>query len=159
MQDPSWSSWQWLSPLLREESARRHGPVSVRLTNCCFRLTVRGNECLRWQWWTREKGRAIVWIAEDEAAQFQGVDRALRVLQGGGGGRNAYAGLCFQKAVIMSFTPNVWLSCRSLTHFIRCSFSLGVVCGPTVPVDGRGILGMWFPALETDGKGNRVIQW
>ena len=48
----------------------------------------------------------------------------------------------------MSFTPNVWLSCRSLTHFIRCSFSLGVVCGPTMPVDGRRILGMWFPALD-----------
>lgn len=63
---------------------------------------------------------------------------------GGGRRRDAYAGLCFQKAVIMSFTPNVWPGCWSLTHFIRRSLSLRVVCGLTVPVDGRRIWGCGF---------------
>lgn len=103
---------------------------------------MRGNEYLRWQWWTLAKGGTIVWIAEAEAAQsFWGLIERREPCRGR---RDAYAGLCFQKAVIMSFTPNVWLSCESLTHFIRRSFSLRVVCGLSVPVDGRRIWGCGF---------------
>ncbi len=131
------SSWKWLLEFSQEESAHRHHPVSVRVTNCCFRLTVRGNECLWWQWSTLANGNTIVWIAEVEAAQgFWGLTEHTEFC---GGGRDAYAGLCFQKAVIMSFTPNVWLSCSSLTYFRHRSFLLPVVCGLSVPVDGGRI--------------------
>lgn len=103
---------------------------------------MRGNECLWWQWSTLAKGSTVVWIAEAEAAQtFWGLTEHSEICRGR---RDAYAGLCFQKAVIMSFTPIVWLSCRSLTHFIRRSFSLSVACGLSVPVDGRRVWGCGF---------------
>lgn len=76
--------------------------------------------------------------------EFLGVDGGAGALQGESRRRrrrrNVYAGLCFHKAVIMSFTPSVWLSCGSLTHFMRRPL-LGVVCGLTVPVDGGCIWG------------------
>lgn len=63
-----------------------------------------------------------------------GVEAAQRS-SGGGGLRTQ---VCFQKAVIMSFTPCVWLGCSRLTHWVRL-FSLRVVRGLSVPADGRRI--------------------
>lgn len=136
--------------------ACRHRPLSVRLTNCCFRLTVIGNEWIWWQWSTLGKGRTIVWIAETEVAQsFWGLTELIEVCRGR---RNAYAGFCFQKAVIMSFTPNVWLSCRSLTCFIRHSFSLPL-CGMWSHSTQSmvGVFGDAVSCFGADGKGKHVI--
>lgn len=122
---------------------------TTRYSFWCFSPTVRGNECLWWQRSTLAKGSTIVWIAEAETeAEATQSFRGLTERRDFSRGRSdVYAGLCLRKAVIMSFTPHVWLSCESLTHFICGSLLLRLACGLAVPVHGRRMWGCGFLLL------------